>query len=177
VRDAQGAEGRFVIKAAEYDEAKCATVANLEMLSPSVLYKLAEGEYSEQEEAAILKETNDDLRIDVARANEICRALTPPPEPETEPESEPAEEPEEGTSDDDPDSILDGPPPELPPAEPATPVDFLVPSFDQAVAKLKELSTKPSEKFLGTIHSASEIDAVIEFLMHVAHLKRKKAAA
>jgi hypothetical protein len=168
------------IGAADYCASKSATVANLEMLSPGVLYRPADGSFTPEEEAGILVATNEGLRIGRERASEICAALTPPREPEEElGEPEKAAEPE-SPDDDDLDAILDGPPPELPPTEPAPAVDFLLPTFDQAIAKLKELSTKPSEKFLGSVHSSGDIEAVAEFLVHVSHLKGKakpKAAA
>lgn len=168
------------VKVAEYTDAKYATVADLEVLSPSVLYRLAEGGYSKEEEAAIwavgkTRPGKDRPRIDINRAQEICRGLVPSPEPD-EAKPEPEEKPLDDPDDDETDSILDGPPPDLPSPEQAAATDFLLPAFDQAIAKLKELSTKRSEKFLGSVHSASDIDAIAEFLAHISHLKGKAAA-
>lgn len=68
-------------------------------------------------------------------------------------------------------AILDGPPPELPSTEPTPIVDFLLPTFDQAVGKIRELSSKPSDKFLNGSHSANDLEAAADFLRHVAWKK------
>src|SRR5262249_34741145 len=61
--------------AAEYVARKSATVADFANLSPTLLYDLAAGHYSEQEEAAILAATTEGQRVNTARAIEICDAL------------------------------------------------------------------------------------------------------
>ena len=112
------------IKVEEYRRSKIATVANLMSLSPSVLYALVEGEYNEEEEAAILAETakKGGHRIDVDKANEIIFALVPlEPEPKAEPDDEPDGDDPADSDDDDLDAILDGPPPELTPTEHSNP--------------------------------------------------------
>ena len=112
------------IKVEEYRRSKIATVANLMSLSPSVLYALVEGEYNEEEEAAILAETakKGGHRIDVDKANEIIFALVPlEPEPKAEPDDEPDSDDPADSDDDDLDAILDGPPPELTPTEHSNP--------------------------------------------------------
>jgi hypothetical protein len=160
------------IRAAEYCDGKSAMVANL---APSVLYRLAESAYSPAEEDAILARAKC-CRVNVTKAEAICDELN-----EATPASgkggavlsdiEPATD--EGF---DPDAILDGSPPELPPPEPPASVDFVLPAFDQAISKLKELSTKHSDKFRNGSHPASDIDEVAKFLFHVASTKAKAAA-
>jgi hypothetical protein len=160
------------IKAAEYCQDKSATVANL---APSVLYRLSEAGYSPAEEEAILARAKR-CRVDVGRAEAICdevNGATAGSETAGAAPSDTESAPDEGF---DPDAILDGPPPELPPLERAEPVDFLLPAFDQAINKLKELSTKHSDKFLGSTHSISDIEAVADFLFHIAQTKAKAAA-
>ena len=66
------------------------------------------------------------------------------------------------------DDILDGPPPELPPAPEATAPDLMLPDFEQAVDTLLRLRTKPLSKFTVTDHEANDIRAVSEFLRQVA---------
>ena len=83
-----------------------------------------EGEYNEEEEAAILAETakKGGHRIDVDKANEIIFALVPlEPEPKAEPDDEPDSDDPADSDDDDLDAILDGPPPELTPTEHSNP--------------------------------------------------------
>jgi hypothetical protein len=67
-------------KAADYvaRQNKSATVANFANLSPTVLYQLAEGDFNEQEEAAILA-ASCERRIGEDVAWEIREALAPPP--------------------------------------------------------------------------------------------------
>jgi hypothetical protein len=75
-------------------------------------------------------------------------------------------------------SILDGPPPELPAA--ATVHDVILPPFDQAIKTLGALKTKPLEKFIGTAHKSHEIRGIRDFLDDVADLvdrQRHKASA
>jgi hypothetical protein len=152
---------------------KYETVADLK-LTPTALYSLAQQE-DQEVIAAVLKEAAA-VRVTRARVNEVVFEHYAKLEEESETVRPQEPESDDTTADDDADSILDGPPPDLPSAEPITPVDFLLPVFDQAIGKLKELSTKHSDKFLGSGHSASDIEAVAEFLFHVSHLKGKAAA-
>jgi hypothetical protein len=145
---------RRYIRAAEYAR-KCDTVADFSLLSPSVLYRLSNGFYSPEHEAAILAKTNEGVRIDVDRASGICSAKRPLP---TMPL-------------DDAEAILDRPPPELPQAE-APPLDDFILRFEQAIKNLKELQTKPLVKFVATHYSAADIDKVASFLQQLATAKR-----
>jgi hypothetical protein len=54
--------------------------------------------------------------------------------------------------------------------------ELLPAAFDQVISKLKELSTKHSDKFRDSSHSASDIEEVAEFLFHVAQIKSGKTA-
>jgi hypothetical protein len=66
------------------------------------------------------------------------------------------------------DDILEGPPPELPPAPEATAPDIALPPFDQAVETLSRLQTKPLASFITTTHSLDKIRMVADFLRDVA---------
>ena len=65
-------------------------------------------------------------------------------------------------------AILDGPPPDLPPAEPLVPVDFALAQFNNAIKALGELQTKSVKKFTGITHSANELRKVANFLFAIA---------
>jgi hypothetical protein len=174
------------IKVEEYRRSKFATVANLILLSPTVLYALAEGEYSEEEEAAILAETTKKgvHRIDVDKANDIVDALVPSPELEpelqTDEEAE-AEERAEKEAEAEAEAILDGPPPELPPTEPAQPAKSpepeAWPAFEMAIGELLGLHTKPLAWFAGTKYDSEAIETVACFLHELAAKLKTKAAA
>jgi len=111
--------------------------------------------------------------IAIGRLYEIEEQLNPPPE-----ESE--EEPEPEESEDDPgqeeaqaeaETILDGPPPDLPPsAEPPSPTDFTLAQFDKAVKSLAELHTKSVRKFIGSAHSGDDLRKIANFLCSVADI-------
>jgi Protein of unknown function (DUF3102) len=125
-------------------------------------------------------------QVGLKRLNAIAFEFMPPDDdaPQTAEEIEAeiiaqadAEEQRRAAEEAEANAILDGPPPELPPAEPFAPLDFLLPTFDQAIGKLKELSTKHVSKFHGSGHSASDIEKVAEFLLHVAHTMVDKVAA
>jgi Protein of unknown function (DUF3102) len=62
------------------------------------------------------------------------------------------------------DDILDGPPPGLPPAQEPAAVDFTLQSFEQAIATLAKLHTKPLASFAATKHSPILIGAIAAFL-------------
>jgi hypothetical protein len=160
-------------EAAEYvaSKGKLATVANL---APTLLYKLAAaGDYSEQQETAILEATHKG-RVDLTRADEICQALVPP-EPQ-EPEEE-AEEPEDEDDKKDPDEIkkiLDGPPPDVPPPAPiAPPINFALRAFDQAVTELKKLVTKKGVKFVTTTHTTDDLEKVLALIQSVLEARER----
>jgi hypothetical protein len=164
---------------------KNAPDADLTNLSPSLIYEMSNKKslYNQMPDAvaAILKEATE-KRVGSDRGWEILMAtvqVEPTPGPEAEPASvEPEPESEQVVdSTDDPNSILDGPPPELPPAEPAPAIDFVLPAFEQAIKQLKELQTKPLHKFVVTYHSADDIAAVADFLHQIATAKKAKAAA
>jgi Protein of unknown function (DUF3102) len=157
---------------------KSATVA-LGNLSPTVLYRLAEGRfYDEQDEAAILAASRE-RRVDEGAADAICEALAPPADDPPAPPADDAPDDagdEDGSGEDgdaaaeDPESaaILDGPPPPVPPPAPIPPpTDFALRNFDEAIGKLKRLMTKPSAQFAGTVHSANELVTVEDFIRSV----------
>jgi hypothetical protein len=135
------------------DVVKSDTVAIMaaRFVSPTVLYNLAEGRYTlEQADAIVAAIKECKVRIEPDRAANICVALIRPPEPAPPPEPMAPPEPAksaDGDGGDDPDAILDGPPPELPPAPSAAAADFLLPAFDRALDQLQQLSTKPAAKF------------------------------
>jgi hypothetical protein len=178
------------MKVAEYHASKSATMANLSKLSPSVLYALAEGDYSEEEETAILDETmswRGVHRIDIDKVNDIVAALGPPvPDLELEPELQTDEEAEaEDEADQEADAeveaILDGPPPKLPPTEPAQPAGpsepEAWPAFEMAIGELLGLHTKPLAWFAGTKYDSEDIETVACFLHELAAKLKTKAAA
>jgi hypothetical protein len=102
------------VDAAEYVAQKCNAVAHFSNLAPSVLYALAAGEYSEEQETAILAASRK-ARIDQTRAGAICNALKPPA-PAIPAERSAAERSDTVSEDDeDVEKILDSPPPEVPP--------------------------------------------------------------
>jgi hypothetical protein len=159
------------------------TVSNLK-LRPTALYLLGRkldelddpnGFYNREVITAILEAAETEW-INLNRAEEIATSLQPP-EPsieEIEAEMAGAQETEQSEIDD----ILEGPPPELPPAPEATVHDVIVPPFDQAVGTLAQLQTKPLVSFVASTHQPRKIRAVIAFLQEVADaIERGKAAA
>ena len=159
--------------------------------SRSALYELSRAAekrhiyYTAEAIAAILKEAAE-KRVSNARAYAIAMDIYYSSQPDTveeveaeiKAETEAAAEAEKREAEEqaEAEAILDGPPPELPPPESAPLVDFLLPAFDQAISKLKELSTKHSDKFSNSAHSAADIEVIAEFLSGVARIKAKKAA-
>ncbi len=75
------------------------------------------------------------------------------------------------------DDILDGPPPDLPPAPPPTVTDFTLQSFDEALTTLLRVYTKPLSNFMASRHSAVEISSVSDFLRALCDAKIKKSWA
>jgi hypothetical protein len=158
---------------------KCATIADFSNVSPTVLYRLAEGGYNEQEEAEILAQAKAGKRIDQDRACAICEALAPPPTDRDDVDDD-DDDTAESVAAEDPDiaAILDGPPPAVPPPAPiATPPDYAVRDFDQAVTTLKQLITKPLARFASTIHCADDLETVEHFIRAVADRAREGALA
>jgi hypothetical protein len=74
------------------------------------------------------------------------------------------------------DAILDGLPPELPPAPETSVHDVVLPPFDKAITTLTALRTKPLAKFTNTTHPASVIRAIGEFLHVVANAVESETA-
>jgi hypothetical protein len=161
---------RYVV-AAEY-AAKSDTVSHLTNLAPSVLYNLAEGEYSEQEEAAILAAARKG-RVDVDAAAWICEKLKPPkmlPPPNVD-----ADDQENGDEDAESKAILDGPPPAVPPtADPPPPTNFALADFDKAIDTLDRLRTKPAAQFAETTHDFEVLLGVEAFLHAVKILRQRE---
>jgi hypothetical protein len=164
--------------AAEYvaSKLKCATVAllNFENLSPSVLYSLAAGgQYSEQEEAAILAATREG-RVDEDAAEAIRWKLEQlayaAAADDAAAAADAQEDDDETTAREDPEitAILDGPPPAVPPPAPIPPPpDFALQDFDQAISALKRPMTKPAAQFAQTIHSTEDLENVEDFIYAV----------
>jgi Protein of unknown function (DUF3102) len=155
--------------AAEYvaRQGKSDTVALFTNLSPTVLYALAGGSYSEQEAAAILAATHKG-RVDGTHAEEFVFPIRP----------KPPKKPKPPPDDDDPvaaaeaAAILDGPPPAVPPPAPImAPPDFALQAFDQMATALKQLSTKPAAKFADSVNSAGDLEDIDLFIRAVMKAK------
>jgi hypothetical protein len=166
------------VAAAEYvaRKGKSETISHFANLSPTVLYELAGGDYDEQEEKAILAASRKG-RVDQTCAEEICNKLASQPgdanpaneaddDGEAEAVAAAAEDPEIK-------AILDGPPPEVPPA-PAftTPPNTALITFDHAVSSLKAVLTKLPAQFTGTAHSADDLEKVEAFIRAVIQARR-----
>ena len=164
------------MNAAEYVARKTPTVADFNALSPRVLYWLAAGEYSEEEEAAILAATHTG-RIDETRAGEICEALEPPSDDAAECDAgtDDDDEPEDEPEDPEITAILDGPPPDLPPPEPIAPPDVELAHFDRIVTELLRHVTKPLAHTDGSKHTASDLRAVGQYLIDAGEHKLARA--
>jgi Protein of unknown function (DUF3102) len=156
--------------------AKFPTVGNL-MLRPTALYALGndlDQDFDCKTIDAILREAETKW-VTADRVWEIAEELMPQPEPKPAPEPTLEEiEAERATAETaaqaEIDDILDGPPPELPPAPKATVQDVILPSFEQAIKTLTNLQTKSLEKFAGTAHRVHDIRAIADFLHGVADL-------
>lgn len=143
--------------AAEYVARKSLSATVATNIAPGVLYRLAEGGYTAEEEAEILKQAKAGKRIDQDRAYEICDALAP-----TADDDDAEEDPEIA-------AILDGPPPKLPAGstENLAPTDFALRDFNQAVDTLKRLMTKSAAQFASTVHSAEDLENTEGFIRAV----------
>jgi hypothetical protein len=160
--------------------AQIPNVVNLK-LRPTALYLLGgevndpTGFYNRKAIKAILK-TAETEWVNEDRAFKIALTLQPPMPPVDDVETETATA--EQTVQSEIDDILEGPPPELPPAPEATVHDVILPPFDQAVATLAQLQTKPLASFVATTHEPDRIRTVINFLKEVADaIEQRKAAA
>jgi hypothetical protein len=164
--------------------AKFATVANLKelRLRPSALYAMGRALETDDETftpeaiAAIFKEA-ESAWVSGSRVYEIAEELwKPPPEPDVEEvspaEPEPAADVAAAARRSEEDDILDGPPPELPPA-PEAAHDVVLPAFDQAIRQLTYLQTKPLDSFAGSEHSAHDIRTVGDFLLDIASARER----
>lgn len=165
--------------AAAHFVAKFPTVTNLK-LRPTALYRLGraldnpDDLFSDRKTIKAILKAAETEWVSVYRALTIADALRPP-EPEPFPA---AEETDADYLQDDIEEILEGPPPELPPAPEATVHDVILPSFDQAVRTLAQLQTKPLVSFVATTHDPDRIRDVISFLQEVADaIEKRKAAA
>jgi hypothetical protein len=151
-------------------------------LRPAALYALAQhmdepmGLYDGDALEAIFKEAETEW-VGHERAREIALVLRQGKEEERlrqekelkgdKPEPGPEEE------EDDIEDILDGPPPELPPTE-EDKSDVDLDAFDQAVATLARLRTKPVSTFVQTEHKRSLLHDVALFLGHVEDAIKKE---
>jgi hypothetical protein len=158
------------------ETSKIATVANIR---PSALYLLASLDDVADRDLieAVLKEAESGW-VTEDRVWQI-RAELPPTEAEIAAGIEAEKKREEWLETEkkrreELDALLDGPPPELPPAEEPAKPDVVLPPFDQAIKTLAGLQTKPLGKFAGTTHTARDLHAVGDFLHAVA--ERKGAA-
>jgi len=171
--------------AAEYVARKNATVALFRNIAPGVLYDLAASAYEPKVEAAILADAKAGRRVDQGRADEICKRLAPPPPAADDGGDVPGDDAADDAGDDAADDaaddddgdreigeLLDGPPPELPETEQATPCNYALRDFDQAIAKLKQIMTKPAKHFIGTEHTTNDLVHVETFIQQVCKEKR-----
>jgi hypothetical protein len=157
----------YYTKAAEYAarKGKTATIAHL---APTVLYALAGGTtYNQQEEAAILAASRKG-RVDADCVAAICQKFRSATVAA-------AEDADEAEADAETDAILDGQPPAVPPPAPITTPNLALINFDHAVKALKQLMTKPTAQFVGTAHSADDLQGIESFIRMVADAVKKTA--
>jgi hypothetical protein len=147
--------------------AKYETVANLK-LRPSALYLLGreiddpDTLINKKALKAIFKEAEVKW-VSATRANDIALSLFAPP-PKAIVEIDEIMAAEEAEIED----LLDGPPPELPPAPDTTTHDVILPPFEQAIKTLSSLQSKPLGKFSDTACKPDDIRAIGKFLSEVA---------
>lgn len=159
------------------------TVANLK-LRPSALYVLGRcwshhyGPFSRAKVIEAVLAAAENEWVDSDRAREIARSLSPPKDEgkaaeaaaaaaEAVAEAAAAAKAAAAENEAEAESILDGPPPELPPTPDAA-HDVILPPFDQALKTLGSLITKPLDRFVATSHAPSSIRATGDFLIDVA---------
>jgi hypothetical protein len=157
--------------AAEYvaGKSKFATVANFANVASTVLYRLADGGYTEQEEAEILAQAKAGKRIDQDAAWALCEKLAPADDDTDDGDAgaEPAAAEDPETT-----AILEGSPPAVPPPPPTpTPTDFALRDFDRAVGTLKRLMTKRAAQFAGSAHSGDDLENVASFIQAASDSK------
>jgi hypothetical protein len=172
--------------AAEYVARKSefATIANFANVAPTVLYRLADGGYTEQEEAEILAQAKAGKRVDQDRAWAICEKLAPPDDDDTD---DADDDQEDGGEDDaekaPPDPEIEailaaGTDPAVPPPAPIPPpINFALRDFDDAVGTLKRLMTKSAAQFGDTAHTVEDLKKVRDFIRAVADELSKLAEA
>jgi hypothetical protein len=164
--------------AAEYvaRKSKSATVANFANLSPTVLYRLAEGDFAIDVEAAILAASREG-RVDEDAMWAICEKLALPDADDADDGDDQddghQDDGDDGAEDAESKAILDGPPPTPPPAPDLTPPDFALRDFDQAITTLKRLMGKPSAQFARTAHSVEDLENVEGFIHAVMGVRRQ----
>jgi hypothetical protein len=160
------------VSAAEYvaHKGKSDTVAHFTNLSPTILYGLAEGHFTEQEEAAILAAAREG-RVDQVAADAICEKLAPPDDADDDQDNDDDHDDDgddaEPAAAEDPEiaAILDGPPAAVPPPAPIPPpTDYALRDFDQAIGTLKRLMTKQAAQFAGSAHSGNDLENVASFI-------------
>ena len=156
------------VAAAEYLQKR--HVSHFANLSANVLYRLAEGDFDERVEAAILAEARE-RRVGEDAMWAICEKLAPADDDDADDQEDGDDDAEPAVAED-PESaaIIDGPSP-LPPPEPPPPPDFALQDFDRAIGTLKRLMTKLSAQFARTIHSADDLEKVENFLRAVMKAK------
>ena len=165
---------RNYMQAAKF-AAKSETVSDLGNLSPSALYAISSdsGFYTPEIIKVILQEAKKG-RVGKDRAWEIALSLMPEEDERKPPTSKELQqqfeqEAEAAAKDkEEAEAILDGPPPDLPPAAPIVPVDFALAQFNDAIKALGELQTKSVNRFTGTTHNVDELREVAHFLFAVA---------
>jgi hypothetical protein len=157
-------------KARGIDESETVSLFDFANLSPTVLYLLADYQFDERVEAAILAEARE-RRVDEDRAWAIHEQLAPPNDDDNADEADDQEDSEEDAKED-PESeaiLAAGTDPAVPPTAGAPPPpDFALREFDQAIGRLKTLITKPSAQFASTIHSVHDLENVESFVRAVA---------
>jgi hypothetical protein len=147
-------------------------------LSASVLYRLAEGDFDERIEAAILAEARK-RRVEEDTMWAICEKFAAPDDDADDQEdSGDDDDAEDAAEDAESAAILDGPPPAVsPPAPiPGSP-DFVLREFDQAIGTLKKLMTKQCGQFARTTHSADDLKHIEDFIHGVTKACRQRNAA
>jgi hypothetical protein len=153
-------------------------------LTPSALYWLSTAELPVNVVAKILRRARD-YRITESDALAIAREMMAS-EIVTRAEKVAAEAKREAEEREEAATILEEPPPDLPPqkAAPSEPLptlmasaDELLSDFDLAVNILKRASAKPSDRFQGMLCSPADLRAAAEFLNYLADTFATKAAA
>jgi hypothetical protein len=180
--------------------AKFPTAGNL---SPTLIYELASKKrrgspYTPEVISAILKEA-ETKRIGNERAWSIIYSMQVQRETEeidkTSEEIEAEQRAEEQreaqeqaeaeaaqkADEDEAESILDDPAPDLPaPTETAAPLprdQFLISTFEQGVKLLRDVMTKPASKFGAVDVAAADLESIAGFLMQVASFLDKARAS